>query len=429
MRNNIKNNLKILSGIVGGAIISNNASAQAESTQRAYELPQKNTIHVGSSILGVASTIEISAGQEYSFDVNTEPGFNKEHFPLKVKAYDSFETFVKDVEARIRLYGNDPKLKSRVDRDRVALKQIKDFVGYHASSKDSLLQDKVLESLKDMRLTEVESYNLARIVNEKGYKNALVPVMIYHEGYGKTPGESIPMMLNIAHLVQGPGKIEYRDRQDNTQKADTAKNNKPCPQCPPCPKDSAKNDTIKKKTVPKNNLQFYIGGGAEDNKTFGLVSQGNLGMNIGKTYIGLLFGYGKGFTNNSSDIFPDAQGQGYTKIDTKKIVSDMFQPGIEFGYDITKNFKINLGAQYNSSSVDSTGNVEQTVSDGVNFRKISFPLNPRHGNMDYFTINPSIELRNKWGGAFIGAKIPLKNDYVSKPSIFFGGRLYLGRRK
>jgi len=464
MRKTIRNTITgiiggilLYTGVATGQVANSKVSNVADSTKniadttknkRAYELPQANSTYVGSAIIGVSPVVTIAANQEYNFYMNTFQGFPKENFPLKVKAYESFDAFVKDVDARIKYYEKHTEIvsKSRLERDKVAFEQIKKYQGYRVKAEDVVIKKMAEESLADLVMQPYETYRLSKEVKDMdkdGKENVLLPVKIFHDGgeyKGKhLDGESIPFMLNLTPLVEIEGQVQYR-----TAPVDTSKTKKPCPDCPKCPPatkpDTTNTATTKKDSIPpvkEEKSRFIIGGGAELNSYFndnGFIPQCTAGIKFGPVSISGLFGYNN-IDQNTEKYFPasyiDATGR---KIEfggstvRKNIKNNIMQPGLELMLFPNKNVGLGVGVQYNMIKSDTTGTIYQTVTNDVGkTRAILIPLDEKTGKLEFLTINPTVELKFNHVSIYGGGKFALKAPYKNSASVFAGLKVNFGK--
>jgi hypothetical protein len=363
----LKKNLKnIILTSLGAGVISTGAMAQEKKSAtkdnkqpsktevRAWEMPHPdttNTIYVGSSILGVSAVNTVVSGQAYSFDVNTEPGFNKKDFNLKAESYPSYDKFLEDFRKRIEFYGKNPKLQSRIARDKVAFEEVKSRAGYRLSSKDTAMTDSLKVYLSDLFIDRKESYELAKMVSDMGKDNVLTAINISHaagttkvKGKNgkyttvKVPGESIPVVLNIPHLVQQATKyVAVHD----TIKADNEKLALP-------------------QSAPKNRLRHYVGFGVEANKFNNqkiskIIPEFKVGVADDRLGIGIVAGYKNNLKEHKGTPFPKNKVDGSTSY-TMDITTKTAHFGLEGKiFNKSKTFGFDIGVDYNIVKSDTTG--------------------------------------------------------------------------
>jgi len=180
----------------------------------------------------------------------------------------------------------------------------------------------------------------------------------------------------------------------------------------------------------KKTLQFYVSGGDELNSYFKnnvSIAQFGAGFKKGNLSAGVIFGYKNSIEKYIEENFPNAQGNGGTTIKTN-IKYKIMQPGVGAGLDITKNIRACLEMQYNIINSDTTGTVYQEVKDDAgNLRAMLIPLDEKTARIEFFTLNPSIELKVKNFAVYAGGKFALKPNYSDHTSLNVGVKLYFGK--
>jgi hypothetical protein len=355
MNENLK---KTLATIVGSTAIAASATAQTKDQVRAWEMPHQekaNTIYVGSAILGVPATVTIAPGQSYSFDINTEPHFDKNDLKLNISLYKNYQEFLNDFDKRIKHYiKNNPELRSRLARDKVAFEQVKNPSG-HLLTSDDALADSLRNYIKDLTIDGKESYGLAKMVSDMGENNAIAAIYISHKGGtvkakdGKTirvPGENTPVVLNISHLMQGENKFIPLPVHDTLTVHDTIPGAIP--------------STPVQKPLPESKLMPYVGAGVEflkftneyNNKLIPFVV---IGLADDKLSFGISGGYRNNLKEHREQPFPDPKVNG-DKSYVMDINTEIFRIGVEGGmFFLSKNVKLNGGLSYNMVTSDTTG--------------------------------------------------------------------------
>jgi len=199
-----------------------------------------------------------------------------------------------------------------------------------------------------------------------------------------------------------------------------------------------------------NGTQFYFGGGTEidlnsslkNNPSKGLydeklwIEQFNAGLKIGKISFGGLFGYRNNLEKNIEEYYPST----YTDPNTGEIITiggttiktnikyKVMQPGLEVTFYPIKNLGLGLGVQYNIIDIDTTGTVYQTITDGAgNVNGKLTTLEEKTAKQEFFTLNPTIELKLNHFAIYVGEKYSLKPDYKNSISLNAGVKIYLGK--
>ena len=195
--------------------------------------------------------------------------------------------------------------------------------------------------------------------------------------------------------------------------------------------------------------QFYFGGGVEydidspfaSSNMWGqysepaLIAQGALGIKFGMLGIGGTVGYSNTIEKDTEEyftsIYTDPYGNqieiGGTRI-KKNIKYIIMQPGLEVTFFPIKNLGFGVGVQYNIVNTDTTGTVYQTITDGAgNVNGKLTTIKEKTGKQEFFTLNPSLELKLHHWAIDVGIKYSLREEYKSSISANAMIKIYLGK--
>jgi len=217
-----------------------------------------------------------------------------------------------------------------------------------------------------------------------------------------------------------PARTEYNNQSavDTSKKIDTTAHAK------------TPRDTIKVDGAATHNSSIYAGAGAEFNREYNsIIPQVSLGINtrargIVPSSIGLLFGY-RQLTNNFSENYSTIFGSG-TDVE-HKIDRTVIQPGIEFGWNLSKHIKMFLGTQYDIiKNKDHIIAYQTAVDDAGNSRTIITPQPEERYTNNHWTFNPALELRldDNWS-MYAGEKFSRGHE----PSLNVGFKYNFGGQK
>jgi len=219
-------------------------------------------------------------------------------------------------------------------------------------------------------------------------------------------------------------------------------------------------DTMPRVAPQQVNTNIYLGFGEEHNPEFQRwIMEVNGGAYIGRVNLGLSYGHSTTFADIFGDklanhfgfpqdyskhllpqIINNIQGNGYSEIRTN-INYDITQLGAEFGVDVASigrskksndhfmTVRLLARTQYNIVRADTTGEVEQFVTDGTHPKHVIWPMEATSGHIDYWSANPEIEFKTKHVSAYAGVKFPIHTKYDIRPSINFGVKGYFGNKR